>query len=57
VSASTFGFELLLPPSVNPVGGISAAQVIWHAMKRGGGGETLAELLSTGDAGRETGVQ
>ena len=57
VSASTFGFELLLPPSVNAVGGISAAQVIWHAMKRGGGGDTLAEQLSTGDAGRAAGVQ
>jgi hypothetical protein len=57
VGANTFGFELLLPPSVNPVGGISAAQVIWHALKRGEGSETLAQLLSTGDAGRAAGVQ
>lgn len=57
VSASTFGFELLLPPSVNPVGGLSAAQVIWHAMKRSDGGDTLAQQLSAGEAGRAAGVQ
>ncbi|HEU6450658.1 MAG TPA: hypothetical protein VFT57_04505 [Gemmatimonadaceae bacterium] len=57
VSPSTFGFEFLLPPSVNPVGGISAAQVIWHALKRIDGGDLLARLFSARDAGRTAGVQ
>ena len=57
VSPSTFGFEFLLPPSVNPVGGISAAQVIWHALKRTDGGDLLARLFSARDAGRTAGVQ
>lgn len=57
VGASTFGFELLLPPSVSPVGGISAAQVIWYAMKRSDEGELLARLFPADDAGRAAGVQ
>lgn len=57
VGASTFGFELLLPPSVNAVGGISAAQVIWHAMKRSDDGDLLARIFSPGDSGRAAGVQ
>ncbi len=57
VSPSTFGFEFLLPPSVNPVGGISAAQVIWHALKRSDEGDLLARLFSAGDAERAAGVQ
>lgn len=55
VAANTFGFELLLPPSVNPVGGINAAQVIYHALGHSGGGEALALLLSTGDAASASG--
>jgi len=57
VGPSTFGFELLLPPSVNAVGGISAAQVIWHAMKQSDGGDTLARLFSSGGSGSAAGVQ
>lgn len=51
VGASSFGFELMLPPSVNPVGGINAAQVIYHALTESEGGRALARLLSRGDAG------
>jgi hypothetical protein len=57
VGPSTFGFEFLLPPSVNQVGGISAAQVIWHALKRTEDGDLLARLFSAGDADRAAGVQ
>jgi hypothetical protein len=57
VGASTFGFELLLPPSVSPVGGISAAQVIWYALKRSDEGELLARPSPSGDARRATGAQ
>jgi hypothetical protein len=56
VSASTFGFELLLPPSVNAVGGISAAQVIWYALKRSDDGDLLAGIFSPGSADPVTGV-
>jgi hypothetical protein len=57
VGASTFGFELLLPPSVNAVGGISAAHDIWHAMKRSDDGELLARIFPPDDAGPAAGVQ
>jgi hypothetical protein len=45
VAANTFGFELLLPPSVNPVGGISAAQVIYHALGQPEGDTSALDLL------------
>ena len=57
VGANSFGFELLLPPSVNPVGGISAAQVIYHALKKIDGGDVLARLFAAGNASGATGVQ
>ena len=57
VAANTFGFELLLPPSVNVVGGISAAQVIYHALKQSEGGDVIARLVSAGDASRASRVQ
>lgn len=57
VSVSSFGFELLLPPSVNAVGGISAAQIIWHALKQNDGGEPLERLHTAGDAERAAGIQ
>jgi hypothetical protein len=59
VAENSFGFEFLLPPSVNQVGGLSVAQVIWHALRRTNDGDMIAHLFADRGAAerRATGVQ